>query len=403
MAITQVTNDLIQTNTIPRSKLAFSSLVNSGGAFRNKLINGAMEIDQRNEGTAVTLNNIIGLFGPDRWYGAAYGSTGTATIQRVADAPTDFRYSAKYTVTNPKASLASTDYFSIFQNIEGTYIADLFYGTSSARTTTLSFWVKSSIAGTFNGRIYAFVPAYPHYSYVFTYTINSANTWEFKTITISSSVVAGANANNGLGMQVYFNLGVGSSYETSNLNTWQFGNFAASPGTTKLINTLGATFQITGVQFEIGSQVTGFESLPSSIELQRCQRYFCKSYAPGTKPGTATTTGMIAAVSEVTVQNLSVGVYISNTPTNVTFPVPMRDIPALNSLVLYNPYATNATNTAATLGGGTQVNINYAAATVSNNMKPQRDENGIGEIQPTGASILANAVYVFHYTAESEI
>lgn len=393
MAITQVTNNLIHTNTIPRNKLAFSSLIGEGGAFRNKLINGAMEIDQRNEGSANTINNSASYIA-DRWYGGAVGgaNTGTASVQNVTDAPTNFRKSIKYTVTGTKSVLAGSDYFGIWQNIEGTYIGDLYYGSSSAQTTTLSFWVKSSVAGTYSGRIYA--AGSPGRVYIFTYTVNSVNTWEFKTITVSGNTTTSLTTNNNLGMQIFFSLGHGTNHDTTNTNVWQSGALLGTPNSVKLISTLGATFQITGVQLEIGSSVTSFESLPSSMELQRCQRYFCKSYAPGTVPGTATTTGMIAAVSEA---------IAGIAPTNVTFPVPMRDVPALYKLVLYNPYATNATNTTATLGGSTQLNINYAAATVSDNMKPQRDENGIGEVQPTGASVLANAVYVFHYTAESEI
>lgn len=400
MPLTQVTNNLIQTNTIPRNKLAFSSLTSGGEAFRNKLINGAMEIDQRLEGIAKTINNSTGFIA-DRWRGGAVGGigTGTASIQNVVDGPTGFRRSIKYTVTGTKPVLSSNDYFGIWQNVESNFLGDLFYGGSSAKTTTLFFWVKSSVAGTYSGRIHA--AGSSNRVYIFTYTVNSTNTWEFKTITISSNTTTSLITNNSLGLQLFFSLGHGSAFDTTNINVWQGGSFFGTPDSVRLISTLGATFQITGAQFEVGTTATDYESLPSALELQRCQRYFLKSYAPGTVPGTATTVGMFAAISENKVSIPSLGNYVVNIPTNITFPVPMRNVPALNSLVLYNPYATNATYTAATLGGGTQVSINYLAGP---NMNPQRDENGIGEIQPAGAaSLLANAVYVFHYTAESEI
>lgn len=278
---------------------------NAISGTRNKLINSAMEIDQRNAGASVTLNNISG-FAVDRWVSAASGGsgTGTATIQRIADAPVGFSSSLKYTVTNAKTPTGG-DGFYITQAIEGQNIIDFVYGTASAKTVTLSFWVKSSLTGTFGGSLRQQTVASVFRSYVFNYTINSTNTWEYKTVTASGDTEQVPAQNNTTGITVFFDLGSGSQFQTSTLNSWISGNFVRSTSSTNLISTNGSTFQITGVQLELGSVATPFERRFIGEELQRCQRYYQSSNF---------------------MVNNSGGVY-----TNYFFKVSMRATPAVTS------------------------------------------------------------------------
>lgn len=251
------------------------SSVNSGplSGDRNRIINGAMEIDQRYGGVAISYNNTIGYL-VDRWNVAAAGGAGTgiSTAQQVTDAPTGLRSSLKYIVTNAKSPAAS-DQFGINQNIEGLNIIDFAYGTSSAKTVTLSFWVKCSLTGTFSGSLRAYNGT-TWRSYVFNYTITSANTWQYITVTAVGDTGQVPSLDINVAFSVSFDLGNGSTYQTSTLNSWQTGNYVASTTGTKLISTLNATFQVTGVQLEIGSVATPFERRNYAHELVLCQRYF---------------------------------------------------------------------------------------------------------------------------------
>jgi hypothetical protein len=255
--------------------------INSGpiGQYRNRIINGGMDIDQRNAGAAVTLNNSNSYIS-DRWECFAQGGsgTGTATVQRVADAPPGFAYSLKYTVTNAK-SPATSDDFEVGQRIEGQNVMDLAYGTASAKTTTLSFWVKSSLTGTFSASLRTFGSSGIR-SYIFTYTINSANTWQYVTITAPGDTGQSFYTDNSNGYQITFDLGSGSSSQTSTLNSWQNGNFLRSTSSVNLISTLNATYQITGVQFELGTTATPFERRAIGQELLLCERYYYRYVSP---------------------------------------------------------------------------------------------------------------------------
>ena len=277
---------------------------NAISGTRNKLINSAMEIDQRNAGASVTLNNISG-FAVDRWVSAASGGsgTGTATIQRIADAPVGFSSSLRYTVTNAKTPTGG-DGFYITQAIEGQNIIDFAYGTASAKTVTLSFWVKSSLTGTFSGSLQSLNSISTYRTYLFNYTVNSTNTWQYVTVTAPGDTVQVPTQNNTVGYQINFDLGTGSTFRTSTLNSWVTGNFVASSSALNLISTNGATFQLTGVQLEAGSVATPFERRSYGAELALCQRYYEKSFnvevAPangGTATSFVTEEGFSAAVS----------------------------------------------------------------------------------------------------------
>jgi hypothetical protein len=161
--------------------------------------------------------------------------------------------------------------FVIGQAIEGFNTADLDFGKATAKTVTLSFWVRSSLTGTFGGSL---TNNASNRSYPFSYTINAANTWEQKSITIAGDTTGTwVGATNGVGLYVYFNLGSGSTY-SGTAGAWAGSLLTAPTGATSVVGTNGATFYITGVQLEVGSTATPFERRLYNQELANCQRYY---------------------------------------------------------------------------------------------------------------------------------
>jgi hypothetical protein len=235
--------------------------------WRNRIINGAMVIDQRNAGAAVTAD---GAFPVDRFQ-LRNSSDGTVSGQQISDAPSGFINSFKWTTTAADASLSAAQYTAVYTTIEGLNITDFAWGTASAATVTLSFWVKSSITGTFSGALAN--SAYDR-SYPFNYTISVASTWEYKTITIAGDTSGTWLTTNGLGIRLYMSLGAGSNF-TGTANAWgATGRTASTTGTASVIGTLNATWQFTGVQLEKGSTATSFDYRPYGLEYLLCQRYF---------------------------------------------------------------------------------------------------------------------------------
>jgi hypothetical protein len=244
------------------------SAVNSLG-FRNRLINGDMRIDQRNNGASISLLSATG-YAVDRWVTVAFGGTaGGFSAQRVTDAPAGFTNSLRITTTTADASITAADNYQLVQVIEGFNTADLAFGTASASTVTLSFWVKSSLTGTHSG---ALVNSADNRSYVFTFSVSAANTWEYKTITIPGDTSGTWGTGNGGGISVKFNLGGGSDFQGAS-GSWAAANDYAATGAVQLVGTLNATFQLTGVQLEAGSVATPFEQIDYGRELIMCQRY----------------------------------------------------------------------------------------------------------------------------------
>ena len=246
-----------------------SSVLSSGPlSNRNLIINGAMTFDQRSSGSYVTVNG-GGIYTLDRW--RAYDSTdGVFTLQQVADAPAGFISSAKATVTTADASLTGFQQAKFQQRIEGYNAASLALGTSGAKTFTLSFWVKSSVTGTY---AVGFMNAAGDRSFVSTYSISSANTWEYKTITIAGDTTGTWRVDNITGLNIQWSLGMGPDATTST-GSWQAGELSHASGAVNLLATLNATWQITGVQLEVGDTATPFEHRSYGQELALCQRYY---------------------------------------------------------------------------------------------------------------------------------
>ena len=278
----------------------------NASSFKNRLINGAMTVDQRNAGASITVNDQS--FSVDR-FKFNMQTNGKGTAQQSTDAPTGFKYSLLY--TNGSAyTVGSSETYGILQVIEGYNIADLAWGTASAQSVTLSFWVKSSVTGTFGGAL----KGGSTYTYAFTYTINSANTWEQKTITVPGPAVGTWGYTNSAGLTLSIGLGNGSS-ASSTPNSWLSANTWSATGAVSVLATAGATFYITGVQLEVGTVATSFDFRSFGTELALCQRYYFAYAVPATCPQ-------------------GFGAMQSTTAARIIFPnpVPMRATPTFTSL-----------------------------------------------------------------------
>ena len=253
-------------------------------SFKNRIINGAMVIDQRNNGAAVTINTTTQNFSVDRWYGTGESTDGVYTLRQNAGSvtpPVGFTNYLGATVTTADASIGATQLYRIEQRIEGFNVSDLGWGTANAAAVTLSFWVRSSLTGTMGGAIFN---ADGSRSYPFTYTISSANTWEQKSITIAGDTSGTWLTTNGIGLFISLSLGAGSS-RLGTAGAWASSFLVGATGQTQIIGTNGATFYITGVQLEKGVTATSFDYRPYGTELSLCQRYYEVFYADSATNG----------------------------------------------------------------------------------------------------------------------
>jgi hypothetical protein len=265
--------------TVNADLITTSDGVSSAGLYglKNRIFNGDMRIDQRNAGASVTVNTATDTYGVDRWLGAGVVTDGAFTMQQDSNAPTGFSNSLKITVTTADASITGSQSYQIQQKIEGFNTSDLGFGTASAATVTLSFWVRSSLTGTFGG---ALVNSAFNRSYPFSYTISAANTWEQKSVTIAGDTSGTwIGSTNGIGLRVYFGLGAADRAGTA--GAWAGAGYVTATGAVSVIGTLNATFYITGVQLEKGSTATSFDYRPYGTELSLCQRYYFKIQATG--------------------------------------------------------------------------------------------------------------------------
>lgn len=240
--------------------------------FRNRIINGDMRIDQRNNGATTTYSgpaSITRHYNLDRW-DVQNGTDGAFSVVRSATAPTYFTNSFLVTCTTADASITTDQSLTINQVIEGTNVPDIAWGTASAKPITVSFWVRSSVTGTFSVSIRNDLITR---SYVANFTISAANTWQYKTITIPGDTAGTWNTGTGAGLVLTFALCAGPTLQTS-VNTWTTGNFIGTGANSNFMATLSATFYITGVQLEVGSVATEFERRSYGTELALCQRYF---------------------------------------------------------------------------------------------------------------------------------
>jgi len=255
------------------SATAQVSSLNGGplSGARNRIINGDMRIDQRNAGASVTINSTANTYCIDRWFASGESTDGVFTVDQTTDAPTGFTNSTRITVTTADASIGSTQIYLFRQAIEGNNVYDLGLGTANAKTFTFSFWVRSSLTGTFGG---ALNNSANDRNYPFTYSISSANTWEYKTVTVAGDTTGTWLTDTGRGLTLTFQIGAGSSRVDAAGSWTSTSSIYGATGATNIIGTLNATWDITGVQLEAGTVATPFERRSYGQELALCQRYY---------------------------------------------------------------------------------------------------------------------------------
>jgi hypothetical protein len=238
--------------------------------FKNRIINGGMVIDQRNAGASVTPT--ASAYTVDRWQYQTNVASKMSVQRNAGSVTTPVGFSNYLGLTTVSAyTAAAGELFEFTQKVEGFNFSDLAWGTASAATVTLSFWVRSSLTGTHSG---SFTNEAGSRSYPFTFTISSANTWEYKTITVAGDTTGTwVGATNGAGVLLYFDMGSGSTFRGT-AGAWSDGNFVGATGAVNVVGTNGATFYITGVQLEKGSVATSFDYRPYGTELALCQRYY---------------------------------------------------------------------------------------------------------------------------------
>jgi hypothetical protein len=290
---------------------------------RNKIINGAMRINQQyGSGNVLTTTN--GIYFMDGFrYGTA-NSPPQITATRSTTVPTagGFTHSLSLTVSSANGSLDATDRVVLSQRIEGLNVADLAIGTSSAKQVTLSFWVRSSITGTY---CVFFKNSADNRSYVATYTISVANTYEFKTITVTLDTSGTWLTDTGIGLEVGWDLGSGSNYNGT-ASAWAGSAITRTSGSTNWGGTGSATFFLTGVQLELGPVATPFEHLSQTDYMNDCRRYYYKTYDLDVSIGSTSALGCIGHVLLTTAAGYH---------SNVRFPVPMRT--STYTVTIYSP------------------------------------------------------------------
>jgi hypothetical protein len=309
--------------------------------MKNRLINSDMRIDQRNAGASGTAS----AYTVDRWQFNASLTTKGTWQQNAGSVtpPIGFTNYLGFT-SNSAYTVGASELFTFQQRIEGYNVADLGFGTANAKTIILSFWVRSSLTGTFGGSLRN---GAGDRSYPFSFTISSANTWEYETITIAGDTSGTWLTTNGIGIIVTLSLGAGSTV-SGTAGAWTAGNFVSATGATSVVGTNGATFYITGVQLEVGSSATGFEYVNYQTSLANCQRYYYKRQF----------TGGYRSISMLQAYGSS-GVY----GKLFDLPVTMRTTPtaSLNSYSYFSFSNATSTPVAASAGNLSDTTADYVA------------------------------------------
>jgi hypothetical protein len=357
------------------TSLSALTSINGGqiAGLRNRIINGGMQIDQRNTGAAITPTS--SAFTVDRFAGLITQAS-KLTFQQVADAPAGLKSSLKVTVAS-QYSPSATDTFALQQAIEGQNIIDFGFGTASPATVTLSFWVKGSVAGTYglclnssnSGRQYIG-------------TVSVTSSWVRQTITLVGDTTGTYATDNTVGLYLQFDLGSGTNYNGT-AGAWQNGaQLRRTSGCVTFVNqAAGATLNITGVQLELGSVATTFEQRPYGLELALCQRYFCKTYDSGYAPGaTGSAPGFLRTRAYSGTSGSSYGAYVW------TFPTSMRQTPTMN---IYNP-STGAVNQ--------WQNVDTPGSAVADVSTTSQSSVAVESF-----ALIPNNTYLFHLTASSEM
>ena len=356
----------------------------TGGSFRNRIINGDMRIDQRNVGASVTPSSTAYVL--DRWSLVISGAASKLSIQQSTTVPDGYKNSTVATVV-ASYSPASNDVLVYQQAIEGFNFGDLAWGTSSAQAITISFWVRSSLIGTYSVMLLSNGTGGTYRNYIATYSISSANVWEKKTITVLGDTTGTWDTGNTTGLYLAFDLGSGSGTATT-AGSWANGVARKSTGANTFVSqSNGATWYVTGVQLEQGSTATEFERRPIGTEIALCKRYYDKSYNISVAPATATRNGMVVINTEAWQNSWrAVG-------SAFKFSCEMRTAPP--SITYYD-------------GAGTsnRVTVLWNSATPVNGQNPTLafDIGTSGVVtRQTGGVTNQGSIHVAHYTADAEL
>jgi hypothetical protein len=374
MALTQASIGMLDTSAA------------SGLPFRNRIINGDMRIDQRNAGASVNPASLA--YTLDRWRAIMSTVSSKFTVQQNAGSVTPPAGFTNYlgVVSSSAYSVGSSDQYAIQQYIEGYNVADLAWGTASAKSATLSFWVYSSLTGSFGAVIQN---PNSSRSYPILYTISSANTWEYKTIVIPGDTGGATDTTNGRGVAVMFALGTGSTYAGTS-GSWSGTSYSGVTGQVSVVGTSGATFYVTGVQFEVGSQASAFERRPFGMELALCQRYYQRCWDYGTATGTVVA-GPVGGTWQYNQYSFFLGTGNYGINCGTPFPTVMRATP---TITIYS--ANNGTAGSVTPWNGSDYSITSNSGFVN-----------ASTTRITGASYnnatTAGLVYAFYWTAAAEL
>mgnify|MGYP003133191780 CR=1 FL=1 len=345
---------------------------------RNLVINGAMNVAQR--GTSSTSSGVKTI---DRFaFNASSYDEAAFTQTQSSVAPSGFVKSYRIDCTTVESTLAADEIANVSQVIEAQNLQHIQNGSSDAKSLTLSFYVKSNKTGTYTVNFYKPDNTARHISS--TYTINTADTWEYKTITIAGDTSGGGIANDtGAGLYLYWILSAGSDYTSSDSTSW--GNYAnagfAYGQTVNIFDSTSNDWAVTGVQLEVGDTATDFEHRSFGDELARCQRYFLRSYDYGTATGTATSTGAQSTTASVSQTYASAGTY--------NFPVEMRATPTVTLYSTANANTTGKVSADSTDGTGS------ASFVGTNSVFVLRSNDSTG--------VSANIIMKAHLTASSEL
>lgn len=330
---TGISGSAISSGTVPE---AYGGTGTSTGyyGFKNRIINGAMVIDQRNAGATGTSN---GVYTVDRWnFGSGVAGKMTYGQNRGSLTPPAGFSNYFGFITTTAYTVGASEFFLFTQEIEGFNVADFDLGKATAKTFTLSFWVNSTLTGTFGGVL---SNSAQNRSFPFTYTINAASTWEQKTVTVVGDTTGTWLTTNGKGLSLLFGLGVGSTFNGTATGAWQAATYLGATGATSVVATLNATWNITGVQLEKGSTATSFDYRPYGTELQLAQRYYAKMIS----------TTANASFGAGYINSSTVAVYY------IKYPTTMRAAPTFStsSLVIESAPANSTVTSVGTASAGT--------------------------------------------------
>jgi len=367
-------------STIPTAGLSSDQGVN----FRNLIINGDMSIAQR--GTSHSIGNGAGYI-IDRWRdGAIYDTvapTGAFTVSQSTDVPSGqgFVSSQKWDCTTAQTSLTEQGW-GVQQRIEAQNLTHLEFGTSSAKTLTLTFWIKSNKTGTYGIEVRSHDASR---QFISSYTIDSASTWEKKTITITGDTGGtGINNDNGIGFWVRWIWSAGTTIDGATLNSWTATATEIAPtGQVNLADSTSNELYWTGAQLEVGTSASDFEFLPFDVNLSRCERYFQKSYQVLTPVGTDTYTGMAIMRNYDSADR-------SDNPFYTPFQTRMRGTP---TMTIYS----KAGNSAKIVTGSGALNGSTTERSVTGTVASQRGLFGIN------AQVDASDFGQAHWTADAEL